>query len=295
MKDPRRSGPSPARCGLVKRALLAAGLCLIACFTLGGAGSGQASAIVENIREVPPMIAFMTGQVEQSEDGGTTWTTPSYGFRLNRESLVRTGADGRCVLIFEDGTLTAMKPRTTIQILPPAPELRLAVRSGEAWVRFDYAVQDQRNGIALPQATVSALEAGSFSFKATRSTSTVKVLEGSVAVAPPGGAPRANVAAGQALTGGLDGLRPAILFDVDLERTEWQPLLGQAGLSVTTTTLPATTTSRPLPPDGPVGLPTGAIVMLAVLGGTALGFLAIVGTFIYLIVNRLRRRRGAGR
>ncbi len=241
------------------------------------------------------MIGFMSGQVEQSEDGGTTWTAPSSGFRLPRESLLRTGKDGSCVLVFEDHSLVAMKPGTTIQILPSAQALRLAVLSGEAWVRFDYAVQNERNGIALPQATVSALGAGSYSLEATRSTSVVKVLDGSVAVAPAGEAARANVAAGQALTAGPDGLRPAVALDVDLERTEWESLLGQAGLSVTTTTLAATTTSRPLPPDGPVGLPTGAIVMLLALGWSALGFLAILGTLIYLVVNRLRRGPAAGR
>jgi hypothetical protein len=76
---------------------------------------------------------------------------------------------------------------------------------------------------------------------------------------------------------------------------QWQPLLAQAGLSVSTTTLAATTTSRPLPPDGPVGAPVGAIVVSAVLGGAALAFLAILETLTYLVVNRLRRRRRAGR
>ena len=279
----------------MNRTVLALGLGLAVCLALGGPGSGQALATVENIREVSPMIGFMSGQVEQSDDGGTTWTTPSSGVRLSREWLVRTGADGNCVLVFQDGTLTAMKPGTTIQILPPAPELRVAVLSGKAWVRFDYVVQNQRNGIALPQATVLALGAGSYGFEATRSTSVVKVLDGSVAVAPKNGAPPVTVAAGQALTAGPGGLQPVIAFDAGLERAEWQPLLGQAGLSVTTTTLAATTTSRPLPPDGPVGLPTGAKVMLLALGGAALAFLAIVGTFIYLIVNRLRRRRRSRR
>ena len=116
-----------------------------------------------------------------------------------------------------------------------------------------------------------------------------------VAVASKKGAPRVNVAAGQALTAGPDGLRPTIAFDVGLERTEWQSLLAQAGLSVTTTTLATTTTSRPLPPDGPVGIPAGAVVLLLVLGCAALAVLAILGTFIYLGVNRRSRRRRSGR
>jgi uncharacterized protein YaiE (UPF0345 family) len=188
-----------------------------------------------------------------------------------------------------------MKPGTTIQILPPAPKLRLAVLSGEAWVRFDYVALNQRDAIALPHATVSALEAGSFSFGASPDASVMKVLEGSVKVLPAGGDARVTATAGQTLTVGSSGVQYPIPFDVGLERTGWQSLLGQAGLSVTTTTLAATTTSQHRPPDGPVGLPTGAIVMLLALAWAALAFLAILGTFIYLVVNRLTRYRRAGR
>jgi hypothetical protein len=61
---------------------------------------------------------------------------------------------------------------------------------------------------------------------ATRSTSVVKSIEGVVeAVAPKSGGSRVNVVAGQALTAGPDGLRPAVGFDVGSERTELRALL----------------------------------------------------------------------
>jgi hypothetical protein len=188
-----------------------------------------------------------------------------------------------------------MRPGTTIKILPQAQELRLAVLSGEAWVRFDYVARNQRDGIALPHATVSALEAGSFSFGASQDASVVKVLEGLVKVLPGGGDARVTVTAGQTFMAGSGGLQYPIPFDVGLERTQWQSLLEQAGLSVTTTTLAGTTTTRPLPPDGPVGLPTVVVGMLALFGWGAFGILAILGTFVYLGVNRRNRRRRAGR
>jgi hypothetical protein len=241
------------------------------------------------------MVGFMSGQVEQSADGGITWTIPSLGSRLPRESLVRTGADGSCVLVFEDHSVAAVKPDTTIQILPAAAKLRLAVLSGEAWVRIDYVALNQRDAIALPHATVSALEAGSFSLGASPDASVVKVLEGSVKVLPGGGDARVTATAGQTLTVGSSGVQYPTPFDIGLERTQWQPLLEQVGLSVTTTTLAGTTTTRPLPPDGPVRTPWAAIGFLAFLGGGALAILAILGTFVYLGVNRLRRRRRTGR
>ena len=278
------------------RALLAAGLCAAVYLTLGGVYfSGQASATEEDIREVPPLVGFMSGQVEQSADGGATWTAPRTNPGFLDKHFVRTGSDGSCVLVFEDHSLVAIKAGTTIQILPSAPELRLSLLSGKAWVRFDYVFGNVRNGMALPQATMLALGAGSFSFEATRSTSVAKVLEGSATVVPPGGEQQATLPAGQALTVGPSGLQPATPFDVDLERAEWQSLLGQAGLSVTTTTLAGTTTSSYPPPDGRVGVPAGAIVVLVVLGGAAVAVLAILGTFIYLAVNRHHRRQRAGR
>jgi hypothetical protein len=264
---------------------------------LAGAGPERASATVEDIREVPPLVGFMSGQVEQSTDGGTTWITPGLGSMLPRESLVRTGTDGRCVLVFQDHSVAAMKPGTTIQILPPAAKLRLAVLAGEAWVRFDYVALNRRDAIALPHATVSTLEAGSFSFGASQEASVVKVLDGSVKVLPAGGDARVPATAGQTLTVGSSGVQYPMPFDVGLERTQWQPLLEQAGLSVTTTTtLTSTSTTRPLPPDGPVlGTPWAALGVLGFLGWSALAVLAILGTLVYLGVNRLRRGPKAGR
>ena len=278
--------------------LLIAGLCLVACVTLGGAGSGRALAaaapVVISPREVPPLVGFVTGQVEQSSDGGATWAPLPHGSRVALQSLVRTGGDGSCIVFCSDSSLVAMKPGTTVQVLPQARELRLAVLAGRVWVRFEYAVENDRNGIGLTHATVLALGAGDFSFEATKSTSVVRVIEGAVAVVPRGGGARVSVAAAQTLRAAPSGLRPAVAFDVGLERAEWQFLLGQAGLSVTTTTLASTSTSRPLPPDGPVGMPAAALGVLMFLGWEALAILAILGTFVYLALNRHSRRRGAG-
>lgn len=275
-------------------AVLTAGLFLIAWAATGAAGTGRASAsapMVISPREVPPAVGFVSGQVEQSADAGITWATLPYESRVPVQSLVRTGAAGSCILFCSDSSLVAMRPGTTIQVLPQARELRLVVLAGKVWVRFEYAVENDRSGIEMGQATVFALGAGSFSFEATKSTSAVKVLEGTVVVLPRDGGPHVSVAAGQALTAGPDGLRPAIAFDVDLERTEWQSLLAQAGLSITTTTLAGTSTTRPLPPDGS-GRTPAPVAGLVVFGWGALTILAILGTFVYLGLNRHNRGRG---
>jgi hypothetical protein len=284
------------------RAIAAAAFCAALCLALVSPHfSGQAFALEQNIRDVPPDIGFVVGQVEQSQDEGVSWAAPSQEFSLPPQALVRTGGDGSCVLRFLDHSLAAVKPGTSLRVLPRAQELRLAVLSGKVWVRFDYAVQNSRNGIALPYATVMAMGAGSFSFEATGDASVVRVLEGSVEVVPLGGNTRVTVGAGQTLTVGPGGLAPAVAFDVDLEAAGWQPLLERVGLSVittlpsTTTTIPGTTTTRPLPPDGPVGIPVGGVIVLLLLGCGAVAVLAILGTFIYLGVNRRNRRRMARR
>jgi hypothetical protein len=272
-------------------AVIVSAICLV---LLGLCPVQQALATEQNILDVPPTVSFQAGQVEQSHDGGVTWAVPSPEFSMPSRALLRTGGDGSCVLMFLDHTVGAVKPGSTVQVIPPAQELRLVVLSGKAWVRFDDAVENSRNGIALPQVTVLALGACSLSVEVGQSASVVKVLEGSVQAVFASGQARATINAGQTLTAGPDGLLPATAFDIALETAEWQPLLEQGGVSATTTTLLGTTTTRPLPPDGPVGIPLAPLAVLGALGAAAVAVLAILGTFIYLIVNRAKRRRKAG-
>lgn len=282
----------------LRRVLAAACLCLVVvCALLEGAASGPALAsaapIVIPPRGAPPSVGLVSGRVEQSVDGGTTWTPLPYKARVSPLSLVRTGADGNCILLFYDSSIVAMKPATTIQVLPQAQELRLAVLAGHVWLRFESAVPGDRNGVELPHATVAALGALDASFEVTESTATARVLDGTAAVTRDGGQ-QVRIATAQTVTADPGGPTPVAAFDVGLERAGWQSLLGQAGLSVTTTTFASTATSR-LPPDGPVRTPWAALGVLTFLGWGALAVLAIVGTLVYLGLNRISRRRRAGR
>ena len=266
--------------------------------SLPGASSASATQLLEqSIREVPPDVVLVSGQVEQSGDGGTTWTPLAMQDRVDAKALVRTGADGTCVLLCKDLSLIAMMPGATIQVLPQAKELRLALSRGEVLVRFDRVAENDRNAVGLEHAIAFARGAGSFSFNASDSTSLVKVLAGTLAVASGPGVP-ADSSAGQAITGSPGGLQPAIHFDASQETARWESLVARAGLSVTTVTPntnPAgTSTSRPLRPDGPVGTPAGVFIMLGLMGAGAVIVLTVIGLLIYLGVNR-RRRRSAGR
>ncbi len=213
-----------------------------------------------------------------------------------RQALVRTGNDGNCILVCTDDCLVVMKAASTVQVLPQQKTIRLALLAGEALVRFPYVVDNDRNGVGLPQVIVLALAAGDYSFGVTDGTSVAKVLEGSAAVIPQGGGAQVSLSGGQFLEAGPNRLGPPAAFGVTEERSGWQPLLEQASLLVTPTSFAGTTTTDRLPPDAPVGTPTGAIVMLVIMGAGVLGVLAIIGTFIYLGVNRRnRRRQAAGR
>jgi hypothetical protein len=281
------------------QAVLALGLCLAVSTVIGGTGSGEAWAsdapVVISPREVDPAVGFVRGQVESSNDGGTSWAPLPLGARVPRQSLVRTGVDGNCILLCTDDCLVAMKAGATIQVLPQLQSLRLLVLAGEAWVRFPYVVESDRNGVGLPLATVMAVGAGDYGFEVTDGASVAKVLEGSALVVPQGGDAQVSLSTGQFLDVGPNGPGPATAFDVALARSGWQSLLGQADVPVTTTSLASVTTTHPLPPDGPVGTPTSVIVMLLILGAGALWILAIIGTLIYLCVNRLTRHRRVGR
>jgi hypothetical protein len=271
------------------RAMLTVGLLLAAWTVILGAGSSEAWALVIPPWEVDPAVGYVRGQVESSDDGGTTWAPLPLGGRVPPDSLVRTGVDGNCVLFCTDDCLVAMKADTTIQVLPQLQALRLQVLAGEAWVRFHYVVESERNAVGLPLATVSATTAGDYSFEVNGGASTTRVLQGSSTVVLQGGDAQVSLSSGQTLEVGPNGPGPATAFDVALERSGWQGLLEQAGVPVTTTSLPGVTATDPLPPDGPVGTPKAVIVMLLILGTGVLGVLAGLGTLIYRLV---RRRRG---
>ena len=87
-------------------------------------GGGHASALVINIRDVPPTVGFMSGQVQQSKDGGVTWVAPADRFAVYRQALLRTGGDGSCVLVFSDHSVAAIRPGTTTRPRPPDGPVR---------------------------------------------------------------------------------------------------------------------------------------------------------------------------
>ena len=266
--------------------MLTAVLCVAVSAGLLPGGPEQALA-EESIREVPPWVSFMSGQVEQSDDGGVTWATPALQSRMSRGSLLKTGGDGTCVLAFQDDTLVAVNPESTIQILPPAQELRLTVVAGEAWIRFTYVVTNDRCGVSLPQSTVLALSTGDYAFSATKSTSVARVFEGAVVVLARVGGEPVRLSSGQTLTAGAGGLQPKGGFDAGAERAAWAPLLGRAGVVATTTTMATITTD--LPPDGPLQYPWPVFGLLAILGGAAVGIIAIVVVLVNVLVRRTRK------
>ena len=241
---------------------------------------------------MPPWVSFMSGQTEQSDDRGVTWTALVLQSRIPRDSLLRTGADGVCVLAFQDGTVVAMKPESTIQILPAAQELRLAVLGGEAWVRFTHVVANDRSGVSLPQSTVLALRAGEYRFSATGSTSVARVLDGAVtALAGAGGGP-VRLSSGETFTAGAGSPYLKGTFDPTADRTGWAGLLEQGGVAATTTTVPTITSE--LPPDGPLRYPWPVFGLLAILAGAALGIVAIVGVLVYVLVRKTRKPPRSG-
>ena len=165
----------------------------------------------------------------------------------------------------------------------------MALQAGEAGVRFDDAIEHERTGVGLPRATVLALGAGDFIFSAGADASVIGVLGGAVAVVAPGSTPPVSVTAGQTVTAGPAGLQPVATLDVSAGRAAWQALFERAGLSVTTTTLPPTTSTSELPPDGPVRSAWPGIVLLAVMGWAALGVIAILAVLVYALVALVRR------
>lgn len=174
-------------------------------------------------------------------------------------TLTRSGA----ILSFSDMSTFVMREDTTIVLdIANEQQSNLAHLAGVVWVNFNRMLEGRDLEIEMSQAIAGA-RGTTFICEETGETSTVRVIEGTVEVAPRAGAP-VTVTGGQAVTVSAAGPGPVEPFDIEAEMAGWPPTAQQitadalAGTAVVDAEDAVTTSADPL-----------AVVLLA-LGGGAL-------------------------
>ena len=186
-------------------------------------------------------------------------------------TLRRSGA----ILSFSDMSTFVMDQDTTI-VLDIADERQsnLAHVAGVVWINFNRMLEGQDLQVEMSQAIAGA-RGTTFICEETGTTSTVRVIEGTVEVAPRVGAP-VTVTGGQAVTVSAAGPGPVERFDVDAEMAGWPTTAQQ---------ITADALAGAVGADSDAAAPTAPLVavLLAVGGG------ALAAGLIGLGVAGLRR------
>jgi hypothetical protein len=156
---------------------------------------------------------------------------------------VITGEDSSIILGFSDLSTFLMKSESEIvTITPPSKDSKIRLVLGNIWVNIKKMLKDGTMEVDMSQA-VAGIKGTTLVLEETKTSSTVKVLEGVVTVTPKHGGAAVSLKAGQMLVVKAGTPSPVGSLNVAAETARWQPLLTAASLSTQVTT----TETKPSP------------------------------------------------
>jgi uncharacterized cupin superfamily protein len=156
---------------------------------------------------------------------------------------VVTGEDSSIILSFSDLSTFLMKSESEIvTTTPPINESKIALVAGNIWVNVKKMMKNGTMEIDMSQA-VAGIKGTTLVLEETKTSSTVKVLEGVVTVTPKHGGAAVSLKAGQMVVMKAGTPSPVGSLNVAAETARWQPLLTTASLGTPVTT----TETKPSP------------------------------------------------
>jgi hypothetical protein len=163
------------------------------------------------------------GNVEVQPAGEDYWNLAKIGMVLNEGDHVRTGVDSIAIISFKDITTFTMKPESEI-ILSQSPkqESKLQLVAGNLWANIKKMAKDGTMEITMNQA-VLGIKGTTFVCETTATTSTLKVIEGSVEFKDKNGK-TVIINGGEKVTATGSGMGVKEAFDVALEKKQWEGL-----------------------------------------------------------------------
>jgi TonB family protein len=165
----------------------------------------------------------MNGQVEVHRAG---WPEDRYiiaklDMILEVGDRIKTDEDSDCILSFADMSTFRLKADSEVEITtPPDKDSKIALVAGNIWVNMKKLWKDGSMEIDLNQA-VAGIKGTTLVCSTSKTSSTLKVLEGSVAFKSKSTGKRVMVGAGEAVTATREGLSAKTKFDVAALSKEW--------------------------------------------------------------------------
>jgi len=238
-------------------------------------------------------FSSLSGQVEVAHEGPVekNWDLAKMNTVLCVDDYVKTAEDSTAIIGFADLTTFLLKPESEIVIsVPPSHDSKIGLILGNIWVNVKKMAHNGTMEVDMSQA-VAGIKGTTFVVGETGSTSTLKVMEGTVAFTAKATGQTVAVNAGQTAQADATGLSPVTSFDVSAESAAWAKL--GAGTATAATGAPAAIAGAPTAgpaATGAEGAGTAAVnggVPVALVAGLAVLLLASV---LIVIVARRRRR-----
>jgi len=164
---------------------------------------------------------------------------------LEEGSVIESQSDSCATIVFADGTTFIMKPFSRIILLSgPEKQSKISLVAGKIWANVKRMVKDGSMDVTMNQA-VAGIKGTTFVAEDDGTTSTLKVIDGSVEYRSLVTGETTMIEAGQISIATKDGLSETKTFDVGKESAEWDRiktnLAGESGeAQVSSSTTPLT-------------------------------------------------------
>jgi ferric-dicitrate binding protein FerR (iron transport regulator) len=122
-----------------------------------------------------------------------------------------------------------MKPKSEVIVrTPPGQETKFGLVMGHLWANTKKMFTNGHMEVEMGQA-VAGIKGTTFVCEETKSTSTLKVIEGTVAYTSKKNPKTVMVSAGEMVTAGPTGMQEKKKFDIEAEKKLWPTLTVNAG------------------------------------------------------------------
>jgi len=140
---------------------------------------------------------------------------------LSEGTMIRTDRNSTAILSFADMTTFIQKPETIIYLAKPAErDSQFKLLAGNLWVNVKKMLKDGSMDIEMSQA-VAGIKGTTFVLEDDGTTSTLKVIEGTVEFTALASGESQSVSAGSMLSADARGLGEQQAFDVTAESAAW--------------------------------------------------------------------------
>ena len=178
-------------------------------------------------RKNPARFSRMNGQVEilRAGAGPDGWVSAQLDDILDVGDRIKTSEDAHCTIVFANWTTSVIKEESEVIIIEPPmysrPEHQmLGLVMGNIWINVKKMVKDGSMEIDLNQA-VAGIKGTTFVASTTKTSSTLKVIEGLVSFKSKANGKILMVGSGESVTASKTGLSAKTRFDVAAISKEW--------------------------------------------------------------------------